>query len=260
MDSKVRERRRSVNLQRGRRRGGLILAFATVLVALGLFLWLRSSDVFAVRFVLAPSLTHVSSEQVRQAAAGARGVSLLRVSTVDIEKKLATLPYVRTAKVYRHFPDSLDVSVQEYRPSAEVQTSDGHLWLVADDGKILAPVDPSDVAQPGDLPLVVPSSTFTAKAGSRLPDLIAKALPVATLLGQGELGKSLPAVAKIVVSAGGETNVILEGGGEIRMGDPVQLKDKLMVAAGIIEQYLRDGKQLVYADVSVPSRAVAKAR
>jgi hypothetical protein len=54
--------------------------------------------------------------------------------------------------------------------------------------------------------------------------------------------------------------VILDGGAELRLGDPVELKDKLTVAAQIIEQYLRDGKQLLYVDVSVPSRAVAKPR
>jgi cell division septal protein FtsQ len=196
---------------------------------------------------------------VRQAASSARGVSLLRVSIRDIEKKLAALPYVRSAKVYRHFPDALDVSMQEYQPAAEVQAADGRLWLVADDGKILSPAASGELGA-SSLPLVVPSAPFVAKAGSWMPELIAKALPVATLLDQANLGRSLPAVAKILVSAGGETVVILQSGAELRLGDPVQLKVKLTVAAGIIEQYLRDGKQLLYADVSVPSRAVAKAR
>jgi cell division septal protein FtsQ len=260
MNSKVRERRRSVNLQRGRKRGSLILLVVAVLVVVGLFLWLRSSDVFAVRRVLAPALVHVSSEQVREAASGARGVSLLKVSTHDVEKKLTALPYVRSAKVYRHFPDALEVTVQEYQPLARVQATDGHLWLVADDGKILAPGDGSGASEAGSLVLIVPATSFTAKAGSRLPDLIAGALPVAKLMEQADFSKTFPHVAKIMVSDDGRTVVILDSGAELRLGDPVELKDKLTVAAQIIEQYLRDGKQLLYADVSVPSRAVAKAR
>ena len=260
MDSKVRERRRSVNLQRGRKRGSLILLLVAVFVVLGLFLWLRSSDVFAVRRVLAPTLAHVSSDQVREAASDARGVSLLRVSTRDVEKKLVALPYVRSAKVYRHFPDALEVTIQEYQPVARVQSADGHLWLVADDGKILASGDGSGGSGAGDLILIVPATSFTAKVGSRLPELIAGALPIAGLLEQPDFSKTLPAVAKIMVSDDGRTVAILDGGAELRLGDPVELKDKLTVAVQIIEQYLRDGKQLLYADVSVPSRAVAKAR
>jgi hypothetical protein len=258
MDSKVRERRRSVNLQRGRRRGGLIVAFVALLVVMALFLWLRSSSVFAVRQVFAPALQHVSTEQVREAAAGASGVSLLRVSTRQVEQKLAALPYVRSAKVYRHFPNALEVSVQEYHASARVQASDGSLWLVADDGKILSAAGDAAQSDTGKLPLVVPASSFAARAGSHLPTVIAKALGVTTLLGAADVSKSLPTVAKITVSAGGQVVVVFQGGAELRLGDPVELKDKLMVSIGIIEQYLRDGKQLLYADVSVPSRAVAK--
>jgi hypothetical protein len=106
--------------------------------------------------------------------------------------------------------------------------------------------------------LVVPASSFAARAGSRLPTVIAQALGVTTLLGAADVSKSLPTVAKITVSAGGQVVVVFQGGAELRLGDPVELKDKLMVSIGIIEQYLRDGKQLLYADVSVPSRAVAK--
>jgi hypothetical protein len=139
-----------------------------------------------------------------------------------------------------------------------VQASDGSLWLVADDGKILSAAGDAAQSDTGKLPLVVPASSFAARAGSRLPTVIAQALGVTTLLGAADVSKSLPTVAKITVSAGGQVVVVFQGGAELRLGDPVELKDKLMVSIGIIEQYLRDGKQLLYADVSVPSRAVAK--
>ena len=72
MDEKVRERRRSVSRERGRRRGRTVPAACPVVVAAGAFLWLRSSDVFAVETVTATATEHVTKETgSRQAVAGA---------------------------------------------------------------------------------------------------------------------------------------------------------------------------------------------
>ena len=42
--------------------------------------------------------------------------------------------------------------------------------------------------------------------------------------------------------------VHLEGGAELRLGAPADLKQKMTVAADIIQEYLRDGKTLEYVD------------
>ncbi len=118
MDKRVRERRRQVNRERGRRRAGLIFLVALVVVAVVAFLWLRSSSVFAVEAVTASATQHVTEEQIAEAAAGARGQSLLKVSTGDIENALSDLPYARTVHVYRKFPNGLDVEIEEYEPAA----------------------------------------------------------------------------------------------------------------------------------------------
>jgi len=222
-----------------------------------LFLWLRSSDVFAVREVSAPITRHVTQGQIADAVSAARGVSLLKVSTGAIEKTLEALPYVRSIHVYRRFPNSLEVRLEEYEPVARVRTGDGKGWLVADDGRLLEKSG-SQTASP--LPLIVFAGQFAAQAGGTTAQVVVAALPVALMLQTSEVAASLPPVEQITVSAGGDVVVHLEGGTELRLGVPTDLKQKMTVAADIIQEYLRDGKSLEYVDASAADRPAVKAQ
>ena len=48
MDRRVRARRRTVGRERGRKRAWVVTVIVVVIACAALFLWLRSSDVFAV--------------------------------------------------------------------------------------------------------------------------------------------------------------------------------------------------------------------
>ncbi|HLA80333.1 MAG TPA: FtsQ-type POTRA domain-containing protein [Thermoleophilia bacterium] len=254
MDNRVRDRRRAVNRERGRRRAGWFVVIAGVLIALGLFLWLRSSDVFAVKRVTATALEHVSTEEVSNATADARGASLLTLSVKEIEKRLLDLPYVRSAVLHRRFPNTLEVVLQEYEPVACVRATDGSRWLVGDDGRVLEKKNDSA------LPLLVPESHLEIEAGERLPPVVAKALPVTGALAENGVAGALPEITKITISQGGELTLLLGGPIELRLGDPSDLKQKLKVAATIVQQYLRDGKPLQYVDARVPDRPAVKGK
>jgi cell division protein FtsQ len=256
MDRKVRDRRRSVNRQRGRRRASLVFVFALVLAVVALFVWLRSSDVLAVKKIVATATEHVTAGEISRAASEARGVSLLQLSTGTIEHNLMTLPYVRSAEVHRRFPDTLDVRLVEYEPTARLQDGSGGIWLVTEDGRVL---EQSPVSTASELPLVVAAGRVSPVAGEWVPSVIADALPVAALLQNKAVAGSLPAIDQIVISAAGDVVVKLKGGAELRLGAPTELKQKLKVAADRIQQYLRDGKQVRYVDASVPARVAVKA-
>ncbi len=254
MDRKVRERRQVVSRERGRRRAGWIVVAACLLIALGLFLWLRSSDVFAVKRVTSTALEHVSTQEVERATAEARGVSLLRLGLNGVEKKLLQLPYVRSATLHRAFPNTLEVTLEEYQPAACVQATDGARWLVSDDGRVLE--KKTDAA----LPLIVPESRLDLEPGGKLPQIVAQALPITAALADPAVADVLPKVTKITVSSGGDVTLQLSGPIELRLGDPQQsLKQKLKVAGTIVQQYLRDGKVLSYVDARVPDRPAVKA-
>lgn len=254
MDNKVRERRRTVDRERGRRRAAWLALAVAVVVGLGLFLWLRSSDVFAVKRVVATATQHVDEQTLAEATAPARGVNLLRLRVSGIEKNLLKIPYIRAAEVHRRFPDTLEVSLEEYRPVACVQTKDGSRWLVADDGRVL------ERRSDPELLLVVPESRADLEPGQRLPAYIVGALPLVEILKTPNVIEALPAVKSMKISTDGEISLVLAHEIELRLGEPAQLEQKLKVAATIIQQYLKDGKQLEYVDARVPDRPAAKTK
>jgi cell division septal protein FtsQ len=256
MDRKVRERRQALSRERGHRRAGWVAVAACLLIVLALFLWLRSSDVFAVKRVTATALQHVTTQEVEKATAKARGVSLLRLGLGDIKKQLLQLPYVRSVSLHRGFPNTLEVSLKEYEPVACVQSTDGNRWLVSGDGRVLE--KKTDEA----LPLLVPESRVDLQAGGNLPSAVSEALPIVGALAENAAGEdALPKVTKVAISQGGEVTLQLTGPIELRLGDPQQaLKQKLKVAGTIIQQYLRDGKPLRYVDARVPERVAVKAQ
>jgi hypothetical protein len=70
----------------------------------------------------------------------------------------------------------------------------------------------------------------------------------------------LPAVERITVSMAGDVAVRMAGQTELRLGAPVELEQKLTVAAGVIAQCLKDEKIIEYLDVTVLDRVAVKAK
>lgn len=266
MDERLRSRRRLVRRERGSRRAGLLFLTLLFVVAGGLFLWLRSSDVFAVRTVTANVTQYVTKEDIARAVAPVWGVSLLSLSTRAIEEALESLPYVYEARVYRAFPHRLEVRVTERSPVARLHTEREGIWLVAEDGTLLEKVSASspvehgaEASLDGGLPLVRADFAVRPVAGEKAPGPVASALPVALWLRVwGDLPQT-PALQYISVQTGGDVVVRLEGSVDILLGMPEDLDQKLKVATAIIQQYLRDGRRVKYVDVRVPERVAVKA-
>jgi cell division protein FtsQ len=253
MDRRVRARRRTVGRERGRKRATVVAVILVVIACAALFLWLRSSDVFAVKRVTATPTEHVTIEEIYEATAAARGVSLLRLSTQQIEAELSDLPYARSVEVHRRFPDTLEVELVECMPVASVRTGSGQIWSVAEDGKVL------ELANRPNLPLIVAEDEISPVPGDNLPEILTGALSLAELVATEDLPETLPALDHIAVSTGGELTIFFKGGTELRLGEAQALEQKLTVAASIIEQYLRDGRQLHYVDARVPERPAVNA-
>jgi cell division septal protein FtsQ len=253
MDKRVRQRRQRVSRERGRRRAAVIVVCLAVVAAAGLFVWLRSSDVFAVETVTADAVSHIAEEQIAEAAASALGESLLALSTGPIEEELSALPYVRSARLLRRFPNTLHIRVVEHEPAARVQGSDGTIWLVSSDGRVL------EKRSGSGLPLFVWASRLEIEAGDQLPAIVADALPLCALMGEIEGVEGLPALHHVSIALTGEVVMHLAREVELRLGAPTELKQKLTVASTIIQPYLRDGRRVQYVDASVRDRVAVKA-
>ncbi len=118
-----------------------IFPLVVLLCAGAAFLWLRSTDVFAVRQIVATATERVTKEEIAQVASQAMGGSLLKLSTGALEEAFVELPYVRSAEVHRCFPDSLEIELVEYEPVARLQDQSGSVWLMSETGRVLEGTD-----------------------------------------------------------------------------------------------------------------------
>lgn len=256
MDARIRGRRREVGRSRGMRRLTVVLlALSATTLVLG-FYWLRSSDVFAVRQASYAVAEHVSEAELRAVIDPVSGVNLLQLSTKALEAELHQIPYIRSARVYRRFPHGLEIDIEEYVAVARVRDSQGVEWMLGDDGMVLGEAGASSHG----LPVVVPEADLSPQAGVPTAPQVAAAIPLAVMVDDGLSWPSAHPVKQVSVLRTGESTLVLEGGGEIRLGDPAKLDEKLTVALEIIDRYSKDGKKLDYVDVRVPTRVVAKAR
>lgn len=249
---------RAVPAKAGRRRRAqaiAVLLLGAALVGFG-YLWARSSTMFAVEQAVVPVTKHLSEAQLRSALAPASGQNLFSLSTEHLEKRLKALAYVSEAEVYRRFPRSLEVSLVEREPVARVQLDGGRIWLLSEDGRVLEP----DRGQAGDRVVIVPPRALKLKAGEFLPKELRPALELSLEL-EGADASVRPLEAQtLTVSQGGQGTLLLGSGLELRLGELTQLEEKLMVANRLIEEYSREGKELLYVDVYLPERPVAKAK
>jgi cell division septal protein FtsQ len=257
MDERIRKRRRSVRLERGRGRRATVFLVVLLLCALAAYLSLRSTDVFAVTRVTATGAEQTAKGQIAAITAGAIGDSLLSLSTDSIREALLGLPYVESAEVHRGFPNTLEIELAEYEPVARLQVNGGDTWLVSDSGKVL---EGAEGGRFSDLPLVVPDSWFSVIVGEQVPAAIADALPLAALVRGDEMRSRLPVLARIAVSAAGCATLVLKDGGVLRLGTPEGLDRKLGVAVDIVQQCLKQGRIIEYIDASVADRVAVKAK
>lgn len=235
----------------------LIVLLLVIVSVLG-FLWLRSSDVFALEELALPQPHRVGPEEVRQALAPYAEESVLSLPLEEMQARLEAIPYVRSATLHPGLPHSLRVDIEEHEPWARVRAKEGD-WLVATDGTVLEPAGAGGSA-PEDVltPVLVPAQPAKLEPGRPVGDQVLGSFEALEAL-ESVWPKDYP-VKKVTLRADGDLSVWLDSGTELKLGEPRDLEPKLMVALEILKVYSRDGEMPAYIDVQLPSRPVAKPR
>jgi cell division protein FtsQ len=160
-----------------RRRTVLLVAAATVAVAV-LVTWLVAfSPVFGVRTIEVRGAHALNAAQVRSAAGIKNGTPLVRVDTAAATQRIEKLADVASAQVSTSFPSKVVITVDEREPVGYVHQAAGHEVLVDRTGDQYREVH----TVPKGLPkFVVPVGTSARTTGGAVAT-VAAALP-ATLL------------------------------------------------------------------------------
>jgi cell division protein FtsQ len=227
----------------------LLVGFAIVLGAVGLYVLARESPMFSVQKIEVVGAPAPVAAHVRAALSPIDGTSLLALSSADIERRLARLPDVVTGTYNREFPHTLRVTVRAEHPVA-VARRGVHAWLVASSTRAIAEVP---LKTHPDLPRIWLAHSGDPEVGQPVTDRFAlRAVRALALARTSHFG---PRIRMVRVQQR-DLTLLLASGLELRLGELQAVPLKLAVAARIVPSLLAQGG-FAYLDVSVPERPVA---
>ena len=230
----------------------LLVGFGLIIGAIALYAGARETSLFAVHQVEVQGAPPRVSGRVEAALDPLTGESLPSVGATDIDRALAGLPDVQAIGFDRAYPRTLRVTVVAERPVAVLRRG-ADAWLVSERGRVLRELPG---ARPALLPRIWVARLAAPRDGSILTEVEARA-PAQAL---GTVVATNPDFATRIREArarGGEIDLVLRSGTEIRLGSPHDLPLKLAVAREILATLGALGEG--YVDVSVPERPVSHA-
>lgn len=227
----------------------LFLAGCLALLVGGAYLAARETSLFALRTLEVHGVQAPVAAAVEEELAPLDGTSLVALDADDVERRLEALPVVRSARVDRRFPHTLDVHVLQERAAAVVRLGDGS-WLVAASGRVIEPLALATLPR---LPRIwLDDADTPPEPGRRL----AGGQGAVAARAVAAIPAGFPARVQSVRGDADELLFVLANGTELRLGPSVDLRRKLAVAALVLEGLRRDRVRLAYLDVSLPERPV----
>jgi cell division protein FtsQ len=225
----------------------LALAGGLLVLGLGAVVAARQTSMFSVNRIEVEGASPRIAKEVQAALDPLVGQSLLRLGSGDVDRRLAGLSSVASAKTDRDFPHTLRVRVEVEQPLAVLRQG-ASAWLVAADNRVIREL--THPAQ-SSLPRIWLSRDASITAGASLVDAPGLSATAALrALHEAPLG----ARVRDIRLGANELTLLLPSGLEVRLGDTSNLRFKLAVARKILPSLTPPG----YLDVSVPQRAVAK--
>lgn len=223
---------------------GLGLLVVLALVASG-WMWLRDSDMVAVRDVHITGVTASDGERVRAALeTAAQEMTTLHVREQALREATASFTSVDDLRVTTDFPHGMTIEVIEHRPVAALAPARGERRIpVTGNGVLLR-----GVTAERDLPsLVLPQTAV----GPKLTDRRAlRALAIASAAPDPLLRRS---VAFEIGSRG--VVVSLKNGPELVFGSEEEATTKWRAAARVLSETSAQGA--TYLDLRIPGRVAA---
>jgi cell division protein FtsQ len=227
----------------------LLIGFLIVGAAVGLYVLARVSPMFALQRIEVEGAPPSVAAHVRTALEPLEGRSLLSLDGAAVQRALAPLTDVSTARYDRDFPHTLRLVVRAERPVA-VARRGASAWLVSGDSRVIARTPPGTHR---DLPRVWLSGSADPQPGAALTG--GSALRAVRALARAQ-SAHFPGRILFVRPREHDLSFVLASGLELRLGDVRAIRLKLAVAAQIVPKLLQDGTY-AYLDVSVPGRPVA---
>lgn len=223
-----------------RSRAGRVFTAVLAVATVAALLWSGSrSAVFDVDHVEVVGSFLVSPAEAAEAAEPLHRVPLAEVDPAAVARRIESLPFVRSARVERVFPNRVRIRLTERMPAAFASRPAGGFALLDGTGRVLAdrPDRPADLPEVTGAGEILPPGAWLRAARPALDAYLALTEPLRRQV-------STAAVA-------GEAVTLRVGGRDVQFGPPEHL-DAKVAALGALLDHLGD-RPVVAVDVRVPS-------
>lgn len=154
----------SSNKENKKSGGKKIAFFILILVIVGVTTGCLFSPVFNITEVRASSGDNVTAQEIINIANISKGTNIFRINDSKIKSQIESLPYVKEANIYRLFPSTIILKVEEREPYAIVKYLES--FAVADKfGYILEIKKENDL---NDLPIIYGLDSGDCTVGKKL--------------------------------------------------------------------------------------------
>lgn len=242
IDPRLTERRRAVAEDRARRNVTRLVRFLIVIAILGAAVWLVLSPLLSVEEVIVDGIiaSDAHGTLADQEVVVGRPMALIRAD--DVERALEADPWVKEATVLKRWPHLVVVEIEERAPIAWVETGEGWDWRAVDGVVVPSAGEP----EPSMPHLSFPTLT-AADAGEST-----------VVLGALEFADALPRDLweGTKVQVGEDDELWAEVSGySVRLGRPVEMKEKALSLGALLSQPPPAGSTLVLIAPTNPAIA-----
>lgn len=232
MEPRVAERRRGVSEERARHRLRWILSAIAVVGLVTVGFWLIRSPLLSVSTITIEGADKSDPARAISDLGVSVGMPTIDVNGGAVRLAVESEPWVDTADVSVRWPGSVVVTVSEHVPLAPATS--GNEWMILSaDAAVLEPIK-----APADDVFVVDIDVSGTPIGGSVDDPVVQG----ALVFGSALRPDLAIDAVMFAESGGLAATV--SGHIVRLGRPIELADKALVLAALIDSGLPEGAEI----------------
>lgn len=232
IEPRVAERRRGVSEDRARHRLRWILGVITLITVGVLGLWLVRSPLLSISSISISGAALSDPEVIIDDLGVIVGTPTIDVDAGAIERAVEADPWIENADVSVRWPGTVDIAVTEHVALAPARAGDG--WVMLSGASTV--IEPTDGPVSGVF--VVDIDTSSTPIGEH----VVSPMVAGALLFGSALRPDLARDAMMAVDDGGLVATV--GGHVVRLGRPIDLEEKALVLAALLDTELEEGAEI----------------
>lgn len=269
VDPRIRARRVAVMRAQGRRRLHVLAGAAGVVLVVAAGWGVSRTPLLDVDRITVTGADPARRAEIIEGSALSTGLPMLFLDVEKAERSVASLPWVRGARVWRDWPATVRIAVEPRLPAALVPASEGRAAMLDAYGYAIgwAPARAAPGGPDGGADTERPPASTLAVSGlphvsvpfdGRLGDLHTSADgPLALVAAMPDDLRAW--VGTVTLDPGrGRLGLELVGGAEVVLGEPVLLEDKVSALRAVLAG--ADLECVTEIDVTMPEIATVTRR